>query len=516
VAFPIEIHARAKQMLGMPPARFLRDYWQKRPLLIRGAFAHFNNPVAPNDLAGLACEELALARIVIEESAACSPPTSFPRKRESMFDDPANGNRIALPRSDSRFRGNDAVQKGKNVDKSGKSVGKRIDPPAPASRWLLRNGPFAESDFATLPKTHWTLLVQDVDKWDADVAALLQRFQFLPSWRVDDVMISYAEDGGSVGAHVDQYDVFLLQGLGRRRWQISVDPEAPKTFRDDVELRLLREFAPTHEWVLEPGDMLYLPPGVPHHGVALGACMTYSIGMRAPSRAELLVDFAETLAESVPETSRLTDPDLLPSRGDGEIDEAAITRVMGAMPWFGWGDHSPSPISSTSPSSTSSSPISSSRRTPGPSSSLRKRSDASSRRPERIGNLASCSGILDSLLLRTWFGRFITRYRSAHAVAPNPRPPSEAAFARAIEENARVRRNPWSRCAWMRQGRDAVLFVAGDAHACSVRLARLVAAEPEFVLSAAPTAARDRAVLRDLVAAGHLALVRAPRKRSGA
>jgi len=502
VAAPIEIRANGKQMLGMSPARFLRDYWQKRPLLIRGAFAHFENPVEPNDLAGLACEELALARIVIEESAAHRSPTSFPRKRESMLNKPAAGNRLASLRSDSRFRGNDVEKWRKDADKRRSDIDKRIDAPAPSSRWILRNGPFAESDFATLPKTHWTLLVQDVDKWDADVAALLQPFDFLPSWRVDDVMISYAEDGGSVGAHVDQYDVFLLQGLGRRRWQISVDPEAPKTFRDDTELRLLREFAATHEWVLEPGDMLYLPPGVPHHGVALGACMTYSIGMRAPSQAELLIDFAETLAERVPETSRLTDPDLLPSRGDGEIDDAALARVMAAMPWFRGGDQS-------------SSPTSSSRRTPGSSSLLRKKSDASQKQ-ERIGNTDSCSGTLDSSLLRTWFGRFITRYRSAHAVAPNPRPPSDAAFARAFEENARVRRNPWSRCAWTREGRDALLFVAGDAYPCSVRLARLVAAQSEFALSAAPAAARDRAVLRDLVTAGHLALVRARRKRSPA
>jgi 50S ribosomal protein L16 3-hydroxylase len=503
VAAPIEISANAKRMLGMPPARFLRDYWQKRPLLIRGAFVHFKNPVAPNDLAGLACEELALARIVIEESTAPSPRASFSRsasstakliKRESLSAEASRSPIAKLKPMDSRFRGSD-------VERSGNGVGNRMDTPAPASRWILRNGPFAESDFATLPKTHWTLLVQDVDKWDADVAALLQPFDFLPSWRIDDVMISYAEDGGSVGAHVDQYDVFLLQGLGRRRWQISIDPEAPKTFRDDTELRLLREFAPTHEWVLEPGDMLYLPPGVPHHGVALGACMTYSIGMRAPSQAELLVDFAETLAESVPETSRLTDPDLLPSRGDGEIDDAAIARVMGAMPWFGWGDHS-------------SSPTSSSRQTPGPSSLLRKRLDAKSPRQERAGNVDGCSGELDSSLLRTWFGRFITRYRSAHTAAPHPHPPGEAAFARAIDQGARARRNPWSRCAWMRQGRDAMLFVAGDAHACSVRLARLVAAQPEFALSAAPTTARDRAVLRDLVAAGHLALMRAPKKRS--
>ncbi|HEY0231603.1 MAG TPA: cupin domain-containing protein [Dokdonella sp.] len=490
----------------MPPARFLRDYWQKRPLLIRGAFAHFSNPVAPDDLAGLACEELALARIVLTESMPAAAKTPFARKRDSIVHAAATDNRLASPQSDSRVRGT-------HVDKG-------MDVPAAAQRWILRNGPFAESDFATLPKTHWTLLVQDVDKWDADVAALLQRFDFLPSWRIDDVMISYAEDGGSVGAHVDQYDVFLLQGLGRRRWQIDARAGIEKSaqgsagsceglaYRDDSDLRLLREFAPTHEWVLDPGDMLYLPPGVPHHGVALGACMTYSIGMRAPSQAELLVDFAETLAESIPETARLTDPDLLPSRGDGEIDDMAIERVMAAMPWFRW-PHQAAP----SPSS--------SRQKPESSSALRNRPDANSQQQERqkqegMRNLDGCPGALDSLQFRTWFGRFITRYRSAHIVAAHPRPPGDAAFARAIEQNARVRRNPWSRCAWTREGRNAVLFVSGDAHACSVRLARLVAAQSEFALAASPAGAGDRAVLRALIAAGHLALARAPRRRSAA
>ncbi|HEX7768542.1 MAG TPA: cupin domain-containing protein, partial [Dokdonella sp.] len=224
MAPPLEIHATASRPLGMTPARFLREHWQKRPLLVRGAFPAFEPPLRPEDLAGLACEELALSRIVVGD--------------------------------------------------------------ARRDRWNVRNGPFAESDFAKLPKSHWTLLVQDVDKWDADVAALPGHFGFLPGWRIDDVMVSYAEDGGSVGAHVDQYDVFLLQGLGRRHWMISTDPAAPRAFRDDVELKLLSTFTPTHDWVLEPGDMLYLPPGVPHHGVARGACMTFSIGMRAPSQAE--------------------------------------------------------------------------------------------------------------------------------------------------------------------------------------------------------------------------------------
>lgn len=407
---PVEVQAGRLAPLGMPPARFLRDYWQKRPLLIRGAFAGLRNPVAPDDLAGLACEELALSRIVVHD-----------------------------PRRD---------------------------------RWTLRNGPFAESDFASLPQTHWTLLVQDVDKWDADAAALLPSFAFLPGWRIDDVMISYAEDGGSVGAHVDQYDVFLLQGLGRRRWQISIDAAASTEFRDDAELKLLRRFEPTHEWILDPGDLLYLPPGVPHHGVALGPCMTYSIGMRAPSQAELLVDFAETLAESLPEDARLADPDLAPARGDGEIDDAAIARVAAAMPWL--------------------------RLDPGAGAKKRAGDDG---RP----------GTVEAAVLRAWFGGFITRYRSAQTAAPNPRPLSDAAFAQAIQRGARVRRNPWSRCAWMRAGRGAQLFVAGQRYDCSVAFARLVCTHAEFACADVPEAAGDRAALRALIDAGHLAILRSGR-----
>jgi len=399
---PIEVQARRGQPLGMSPARFLADFWQKRPLLVRGAFPRWSAPLEPDDLAGLACEELALARIVIEHRAGGA-------KRHG------------------------------------------------ASRWELRTGPFAEDDFATLPETRWTLLVQDVDKWDADVAALLRSFSFLPSWRVDDVMVSYAEDGGSVGAHVDQYDVFLVQGLGRRRWSISVDPGAPLACRDDTELKLLREFAPTHEWVLETGDMLYLPPGVPHHGVALGPCMTFSVGMRAPARAELLADLADHLAAELPDDARYGDTDLAPARHPGEIDAAALARVKASLPWLRFADEA--------------------------------------------------GGITDEAL-RHWFGCFITRYRSAHQAQPPARPPGAAAFARALASGARVRRNPWSRVAWLRHDGAAWLFVAGEAHRASLPLARLVAANSEFELAGAAVDAVDEATLRALLAAGHLALLR--------
>lgn len=207
-SLPIEVRGSAKQPLGMSPAQFLRDYWQKRPLLIRQAFPDFVSPIEPNDLAGLAMEETSLSRLIIHDEGR--------------------------------------------------------------DRWKVKTGPLTEKDFASTPDKNWTLLVQDVDKWDADVAALLEDFRFLPSWRMDDIMISYAEPGGGVGAHVDQYDVFLLQGLGQRHWAIDTNPDAPRDFRLDVELKQLQVFEPDHEWLLEPGDMLYLPPGVPHDGVAFG------------------------------------------------------------------------------------------------------------------------------------------------------------------------------------------------------------------------------------------------------
>jgi len=314
------------------------------------------------------------------------------------------------------------------------------------------------------------VLVQDVDKWDADVAALLAPFDFLPSWRIDDVMISYAVDGGSVGAHVDQYDVFLLQGLGRRRWQISTDPAAPKAFRDDAELKLLRTFAPTHEWTLESGDMLYLPPGVPHHGVAIGECLTYSIGMRAPSRAELMIDFAETFAETIAEELRLADKDLQPSRGDGEIDEAAMGRVLRAMPWL---KVAPSP------------------------------------RGKRERETDGCSGDVDSSLLRTWFARFITRYRSAHEAVPRARKISDAAIERSVE----ALRNPWSRAAWIRENGGARLIVAGTDSFCSITFARAVCKAAPIRLDEVRSS-RDRDVLRNLIDAGHATLIEPPRRRS--
>ena len=391
----IELEGAGLPPLGMAPEVFLRDYWQKRPLLVRSAFPGFVSPITPEDLAGLACEEAALARVVLHD-----------RKRD---------------------------------------------------RWELRNGPFAEASFPKLPKKDWTLLVQDVDKWDMDVRALLGAFRFLPAWRLDDIMVSFAAPGGSVGAHVDQYDVFLLQAHGHRRWQIDSRPGASTAFRDDVELKLLREFTPDHEWLLAPGDMLYLPPGVPHHGVAEDACLTFSIGMRAPSQAELLLDFAEELAAALPEESRYTDADLTLPADPAEIDDAAFARVRAAL-----------------------------------------------------AGLQS----LDDAAMRRWFGRFITQYRSAGELARPPRAPTLDAVADTLAKGGRLLRHPHARHAWARDGKRAHLHANGQVHALGVASARLLAGADVIDADALATLdAEGRAALQALLAGGHYHLEKPRRRR---
>ena len=390
---PIEVRGSARQPLGMSPAQFLRDYWQKHPLLIRQAFPGFEPPIQPDDLAGLALEETALSRLIIHDE---------------------------------------------NRD-----------------RWKVKTGPLTEKDFASTPDRNWTLLVQDVDKWDADVAALLEHFTFLPSWRLDDIMISYAEPGGGVGAHVDQYDVFLLQGIGQRHWAISTDPDAPKDFRPDVELKQLQHFEPTHEWMLEPGDMLYLPPGVPHDGIAFGGpCMTISVGMRAPSRAELTGDLADYLAERLPDELRYADADLAPAKAIGEIDRAALARVREALPF---------------------------------------------------------AAALDDATLTDWFGRFITRYRNAQLPVPPEKELTEAALRKPLDGGASLLRHPWARMAWARGKRGATLFVNGHAYPTSAEWAAKVCSERELTPGKNLPAA-ETALLLALVNDGHL-IVRKGRRR---
>lgn len=243
---------------------FLSDYWQKKPLLIRNPWKAWANPLAPDELAGLACEEEVESRLVL-------------------------------------------------------TIG---------DTWKLEHGPFAESRFALLGDRPWTLLVQSVEQFVPEVAGLLLPFRFLPNWRIDDVMVSYATDGGGVGPHFDQYDVFLIQGLGRRRWRVGPGCDESTALLPHDDLRLLPGFEATDEWILEPGDILYVPPGVAHEGVAVGHdCMTYSIGFRAPSASELIAGWSEHLLERLEEDPRYSDPDLEEQQNPGEITAEAIRRL---------------------------------------------------------------------------------------------------------------------------------------------------------------------------------------------
>jgi 50S ribosomal protein L16 3-hydroxylase len=268
---------------GLDAAAFLRRYWQRAPLLMPRALAGLDNPLPAEDLAGLACEDGAEARIV------------------RQLDRPDQG----LPR-----------------------------------RWEVHHGPFCEADFASLPDSHWTLLVQDVDKQVPAVGALLEAFRFLPGWRLDDIMISYAADQGSVGPHLDDYDVFLIQVDGRRRWRISTAPDPPVAILPDQDLRILSRFEPDRDWLLTPGDMLYLPPGMPHWGVAEGPCLTWSVGFRAPAFDEITAGWLDHVARHFSPPGRWRDPpDLAPPADPAELDAgvvhglaAVIAQTLAAAP----------------------------------------------------------------------------------------------------------------------------------------------------------------------------------------
>ena len=246
---------------------FLAEYWQKKPLLIRQALPGIKPPIAADALAGLACEEEVESRLIIHN-----------------------------PEND---------------------------------QWDLTHGPFAEAKFSDLPKTHWTLLVQAVDHWVPAAADFLSQFYFIPSWRVDDLMISYSGDKGGVGPHYDNYDVFLVQVSGRRQWDVGGLYDESSARRPDTPVKILTEWEPEQSWILEPGDLLYVPPRVGHRGVAVGDdCMTCSVGFRAPSHRDLLLDYPEYIGERLSEEIRYADPNLLPQDNPGQITSEAVQNVQ--------------------------------------------------------------------------------------------------------------------------------------------------------------------------------------------
>lgn len=246
---------------GLAATDFLADYWQRKPLLVRQALPDYTSPITADELAGLALEDEVESRLVLEQGAH--------------------------------------------------------------GPWELRHGPFHGSDFQTLPEEAWTLLVQGVDLWVPEVAAVLDHFDFLPRWRLDDIMISYAATQGSVGPHFDQYDVFLLQVEGTRRWQVGGGCDSSSPVLANTDLSILADFTVEQEWVLEPGDMLYVPPGVAHWGVAQSPGLTYSVGFRSPNLADMLGELAMDIGEQ-PDTPRYVDPPLTLSMTTDEIDPAFV------------------------------------------------------------------------------------------------------------------------------------------------------------------------------------------------
>jgi len=252
--------------------QFLAEYWQKKPLLIRGAIPDFAGLLSPEELAGLACEEDVQSRLVIQQS----------------------------------------------------------------KKWQVKHGAFDEDDFLKLPQKNWTLLVQGVNHHLPEAAELLSLFNFIPHARLDDLMVSYAPDGGGVGPHLDSYDVFLLQGQGQRLWRISEQDD--HALVPDAPLRILQDFKTQQEWLLVPGDMLYLPPRLAHWGIAVGDCMTYSIGFRAPSAAELASEFLAYLQETRTLDGMYADPDLTLQTHPAEISLSMTQKVSAILQQIEWNE----------------------------------------------------------------------------------------------------------------------------------------------------------------------------------
>ena len=253
---------------GISPERFMKQYWHKKPLLVRQAIPQVQPVMGRTELFELAARDEVQSRLVIQDGGS----------------------------------------------------------------WRLKHGPFQRRALPPLKRPGWTLLVQGVDLQQELAHALVQAFRFVPDCRLDDLMISYATDGGGVGPHFDSYDVFLLQVQGRRRWRIGRQKDL--SLQADVPLKILADFAPEQEFLLEAGDMLYLPPRYAHDGVAVGDCMTCSIGFRAPQQGELARELLQRLADDAPELvgdSLYRDPHQPATLSPAEIPMAVQTFAREAI-----------------------------------------------------------------------------------------------------------------------------------------------------------------------------------------
>lgn len=324
---------------------FLKEYWQKKPFIFRKAIPNFVNPIPPDELAGLALEEDVESRIVIET-------------------------------------------------------------PGEKKQWHLKNGPFSENDFKKLPKTNWTLLVQAVDRLIPEVYNLLDHFDFIPQWRIDDVMISFATLHGGVGPHYDNYDVFLYQAKGSRKWSLTTQKCTVDNYLQDTDLRIMKEFNTEEDYILEEGDMLYLPPHVGHYGISLSEeCMTYSFGYRSYQGLELWDSLADYASMNQCFSQLYQDPDWSLVKNTSELNPQAWQQAQKLL----------------------------------------------------------LELIQDENLIKSWFGSFATTLdRQAHEYLPEPLDEDKASFLQELTSIACFERNPLCRFAYLDTNSEYKLYINGQ------------------------------------------------------
>lgn len=351
---------------------FLQDFWQQKHFVARQALDNFSCPISADELASLALEDDVASRLVIQNGP------------QSKMQSPSQEN----------------------------------------TNWSVEHGPLCESRFARLPDSHWTLLVQNVDALDERVNKLLNAFRFIPNWRLDDIMISYASDQGSVGPHFDYYDVFLLQASGKRKWKIGQPCTASTALLPNQAMKLLKSFQQQEEYLMQAGDILYLPPGLAHWGISEGESMTISIGFRAPGHADLLLETAHEVAANLQEDQRYRDAQVHQQDYSAEIYRGVIDQISRVL----------------------------------------------SRLTENPENLANI------------FGRMMTRINTDAEIEQNDTAHSPGTYPSSggTQPRGRVQLSRFARAAWYRQDHEKVLcFINGESWTCSDQFAQSLCAYEE-------------------------------------
>ena len=370
------------------PEEFLSEYWQKKPLVVRQAFRDFQCPITAEELAGLSCEEEVNSRIILEKDGE--------------------------------------------------------------HPWFPIFGPMEEEVFSSLPESHWTLAINDLEKVVPELAVISDQFRFIPDWRFDDLMSSYAVDQGSVGPHFDLYDVFIIQGTGRRRWQVSAAEVPADNQADGTPLRIQKTFNAEQEWILEPGDMIYIPPNISHHGVSLGESISFSVGYRAVSHADLVNDFIAHITQDLPAKLTYQDADLKTQQHSSEITKDAIDRVKHIFSEYLNPDHTE---------------------------------------------------------ISRWFGRYMSDPKTEHTEQPEEPINTIDELIREISNGASLQRHPASRFAFQRKDKQSTLFIDGFDYNISGQFSESLcdnrAVTAEFILSAKKA---EQQLILDLYNAGSLYL----------